>query len=171
MVEPDEHVLYEGIFVEFAFPELGPAIGDLLAMTGELPGRAPCTGRADWGQLVGLDFQQADDYFAIPSDTGDWAIWLYPVVEGNVVHHQTGPFDALQLHYNILRNKVAVADMFRHCIAEFSEILGRSATYLGVPLGTVPDFSSLNSDIDGVIAYWRGEGIEPGSNAALSVDY
>jgi hypothetical protein len=171
MTEPKEDMLYEGVNVEFRFPEKQPTFGDLLSMIGESSPQFPRSGHADWGQLVGLGFEQADDYFALPGETDDYSIWLYPVVGNRVVEHHSGPFDGIRLQYCVLRNPADTAEQFRHAVTEFAEITMRPANYCGRDLGLPPVLTQLEKDIDAIVAHWRSENIEPGSDEALLVEF
>ena len=81
--------------VEIKFSRPKPKFGDLYLICGaEHPDFPPQGG---YSPLRGWAIEQTDDYFAWHQN-GDPAIWIYPVVKGEVVHHHPGPFDAIHVH-------------------------------------------------------------------------
>jgi hypothetical protein len=171
-----DHLRYEGVSVDFIFRETKPGFGDLFLICGREHPHFPATSKLNFGALADLQFDQVDDYFGIPNRTDegtDVVLWLFPLVQGEVVHHHQGPFDGLRLSYSILRNPV-------RRIALFLDVVHRVASELGVDviyheremdLGLPPDIHVLDGDINEVIRSWRSEGIEPGSSQALELDY
>jgi hypothetical protein len=173
--ELPEDLLYQGVSVDIAFGERRPAFGDLFQICGESHPRFPPTGDFGFERLSDLQFEQVDDYFGIRalSDEGaDVPVWLYPLVGGKPVHHHPGPFDGVRLEYNVLRNPARRAEHFLRCVREFVG-LGAGGVYRnrGESIGSPPDLSQLQTDIEAVIQHWADEGISVGSDDALAVDF
>lgn len=117
-----------------------------------------------------------DDYFSVTSDEeegDDVVIWLFPLIGDETVYHHSGPFDGIRLSYSILRNPVEKASLFLKVVADFASQLPVEVFYRlrETNLGHPPDLSLLESDIKAVIEYWRAEGIEPGSDEAMMVEF
>ena len=170
-----EGLRYEGLSVDVEFVSPGPTFGDVACLCGEAHPRFPPSGRYRFDRLDHLQFTMVDDYFGVPTtgDEGDdVAVWLYPVVGGEPVHHHEGPFDGLRLEYSVLGNPARRAGHFLRCVADIGR-MGRRVIYRSraIDLGTPPDLALLQRDIDTVVAHWRAAGIEVGSDAALEIDY
>jgi hypothetical protein len=170
---PDD-ILYEGVSVDFGFSDPGPTFGDLFLISGGRHPRFPPSGAFAFDALTDLQFEQADDYFGVRSlsDEGDDVpIWLYPLVSSEPVHHHPGPFDAVRLDYNILRNPVRRAEHYFKCVERFAafaaNVFYRSRS---VELGVPPDLSRLRADIEAVVRHWASAGIVVGSSEALEID-
>ncbi len=173
--EPPEDLLYEGIGVDIAFGEPRPSYGDLYCFCGALHPRFPPTGDFGFDRLDDLQFDQVDDYFGVRSLSGegdDVQIWLYPLVDGEAVHHHPGPFDGVRLEYSILRNPAYRFDHFVKCVLGFAA-LGSGAVYRnrGEPLGSPADLSPMRKDFDAVVQHWAERGITVGSDKALKIDH
>ena len=173
--ELPEDLLYQGISVDIAFATPRPGFGDLFRIVGDTHPRFPPIGPFGFERLADLQFDQVDDYFRVRSltDEGDDVpIWLYPIVGGKPVDHHVGPFDGVRLEYNVLRNPAHRAEHFLKCVTEFAA-LGCGAIYRnrGIPLGTRPDLSAIQADIDAITRHWAAQGIVVGSDDALAVDY
>lgn len=171
---PDE-ILYQGVSVDIVFGERGPIFGDLFLICGDQHPRFPPSGAYAFDRLADLQFEQVDDYFGVRSlnDEGDDVpIWLYPLIDAEPVDHHPGPFEAVRLDYNILRNPARRADHYLKCIQEFATF-GLSVLYRSreVELGRPPNLSRLRADIDAVVRHWANEGIEVGSIDALEMDF
>lgn len=175
MDELPEHTFFDGVSVEVRLPSPGPMFGDLFLICGTVHSRFPSTGSSAFSDLAWLQFDQVDDFFGVRTSSGegdDVAVWLYPVVQGEVVHHHPGPFDAIRLDYCVLRNPVYRVDHYLKCIAAFSAI-GVETTYSNrnINLGTPADVTSLRDDIGLVVDYWAERGVTVGSESALLVDF
>ena len=48
---------------------------------------------------------------------------LFPLVNGEIVHHHPGPFDGIRLGYNVLRNPIEQSEHFLKAIKRFSDML------------------------------------------------
>jgi hypothetical protein len=102
-----------------------PMFGDLFPICGDSHPNFPPTGSFEFERLADLQFSQVDDYFGVQanSDEGeDVPIWLYPLVDGEPVHHHPGPFDGVRLEYNVLRNPVRRAEHFLLCVERFAAL-------------------------------------------------
>lgn len=86
----------QSVQVDLIFQTRKPGFGDLFELTGDIHPNFPPSGEFNFSQLADLRFEQVDDYFAVCED-GDPIIWLYPMVDGKVVHHHPGPFDGIRL--------------------------------------------------------------------------
>lgn len=164
MDEIAEHELYKGVSIELPFPEPGPTFGDIFLLCGTEHPAFPPSRRYKFDQLDDLQFSQVDDYFGVPTQTGegdDVAVWLYPIVDGDVVDHHPGPFTALRLEYNVLRNPLQRGEHFLRCTERIASLLGTSN----------PDTNRLRARINAIVLHWNESGIEVGSEAALAIDY
>lgn len=175
MSDLPEDLLYEGVRIDIAFGDPRPVFGDLFLICGDEHPRFPPSGRFAFGSLANLQFDQVDDYFGVRSldeNGDDVVIWLFPLVSGQPVHHHSGPFDAVRLEYNILRNPAHRSDHYMKCVIAFSKF-GIGITYcnrkLDLPLTS--ELSQLRVDIDSVVRHWAANGIEVGSNDALMVEF
>jgi hypothetical protein len=153
-VEISEKELYEGVSVDYVFIGDKPLFGDLFEVCGYVNPNFPPTGKFKFSDLEGLQFSQVDDYFGVRSlsDEGDdVVVWLYPIVEDEVVHHHPGPFDGMRIDYNVLRNP-------NHRNAHFIKICQALETKLNV---------SSNLSIEEM----KDNNIEQGSDGAMEIDY
>jgi hypothetical protein len=82
--------------VDLLFTEVKPKFGDVFLLCGFLNPNFPPSGDYGFAELADLGIEQVDDYFAICVD-GDPAVWIFPLVRGQVVEHHPGPFDGLRL--------------------------------------------------------------------------
>lgn len=175
MSDLSENMLYEGVSIDIGFGPAKPMFGDLFLICGDRhPGFSP-SGTFAFDRLADLQFDQADDYFGVRTlnDEGDdVAIWLYPLIDAEPVHHNPGPFDGIRLSYNVLRNPARRADHYLKCVAAFAEF-GANNFYCsrGIELGMPPDLSPVRADIDAIVRSWASRGIVVGSDAALEVDF
>lgn len=82
--------------VDLIFAAAKPCFGDVFLLCGhQHPDFAP-TGDYGFQDLADLGVEQVDDYFALCVD-GDPAVWVFPLVNGQVVEHHPGPFDGLRI--------------------------------------------------------------------------
>jgi len=170
-----ERLVFDGVTVDILFAEPLPTFGDLFLITGTTHPHFPPTGKWAFERFDDLQFQQVDDYFGVRSltDEGDdVVIWLYPLVEGQPVHHHAGPFEGIRLDYCVLRNPIRHAEHFLRCVLEFGSI-GARVEYQtrGLSLGPPQNLTPLTADIDDVVQLWAKRGIVVGSDKALDIDF
>jgi hypothetical protein len=82
--------------VDLLFTEVKPCFGDVFLLCGFANPNFPPSGNYGFAELADLGIEQVDDYFALCVD-GDPAVWIFPLVQGQVVEHHPGPFDGLRL--------------------------------------------------------------------------
>ena len=175
MTDISEKLLYDGVSVDIEFGDPRPTFGDLFLLCAmEHPGFLP-SGAIDFSKYDELQITQIDDYFGVRSreDEGDdVAVWLFPIVSGQVVDHHEGPFDGIRLEYCTLRSPASEADHFLQCVEELSRT-GAIVRYREVVLndGDHVDLDPVRRDIRLAVAYWAGKGIRVGSEEALSIDF
>ena len=161
---------YEGIVADLLFEEERPGFGDLFTICGYENPNFPSSGRFDFKQFEDLQFSQVDDYFGVQTLSGDGddvAVWLFPLVKGEIVHHHPGPFDGLRLGYNVLRNPIERSEHFLKAIEQLAGRLPVKILYRGQSGGT----DQMKKDIQEIEASWRAEGIGVGTDDALTLDY
>ena len=169
---PDlETLAFEGIQVDFLFDSNKPTFGDLFLLVGfENPNFPPDS--REFEQLQDLGFEQVDDFFGIRNATGegdDVSIWLFPIVNGEEVHHHNGPFDGIRLTYTIIRNKPETADRFKDVYLALSDHLDVTPVFNGRPQ---TNYEDIEKTIIKTIQYcWQELKVEPGSDAALQLDW
>ena len=165
MTDITENEYFVGIEVDFKFNGRGPSFGDLFTICGYENPNFPPPGEFPFNKLDDLLFSQIDDYFGVAtlSDEGDdVAVWLFPVVDGDIVDHHPGPFDALRISYNVLRNPI-------HRSEHFYLVLERLTNEL--PVTPSVSLSNIKEKVSQINSYWLNEGITPGSEEALEVDF
>ncbi len=175
MTDLSEDLLYREVSAEIGFGPARPTFGDVFLICGERHRNFPPSGALAFESLADLQFEQVDDYFGVRALSGegdDVPIWAYPIVAGKPVHHHPGPFDAIRLEYNVLRNPRDRGDHFLTCVAAFAK-LGSRVTYRsrGLELKVPPDVSPIRADMDAIVRHWAAEGIAVGSIEALEVDF
>jgi hypothetical protein len=161
---------YGGIVVDLLFEEERPGFGDLFTICGYENPNFPPSGRFDFKQFEDLQFSQVDDYFGVQTLSGegdDVAVWLFPLVKGEIVHHHPGPFDGIRLGYNVLRNPLERSEHFLKSIQRLVDQLSVKMLYRGETGG----LDQIKKDIQEIEASWRDEGIVVGTFEALTVDY
>lgn len=161
---------YEGIVVDLLFDGDRPGFGDLFTICGYENPNFPPSGRFDFKQFDDLQFSQVDDYFGVQTLSGegdDVAVWLFPLVKGEIVHHHPGPFDGIRLGYNILRNPIDRSEHFLKAIKRLADQLPVRVLYRG-ELGGL---EQIKKDIQEIEESWRAEGIGVGTWDALTLDY
>lgn len=174
--DPDlEALAFQGISIDLAFPEPRPVFGDLFAICDREHPHHPPSGNLQLHTLADLGFDQVDDYFGIESESDegdDVVVWLYPLVGGEPVYHHLGPYDAIRLEYNVLRNLNENAERFLSCVQRFAKFaVAVHDPLLDRDLGCPPNLAVLRADIDRVIVAWAERGIEVGSSDALEIDF
>jgi len=104
--------------LDLSFRDPKPTFGDLFAMCGDLHPDYPPQGDFPFAQLASLGIEQTDDYFAV-CQRGEPAIWIFPLIRGEVVQHHAGPFDGLRLKLD----RPSVKKHWEPCVARFQEVL------------------------------------------------
>ena len=142
---------------------------------GELHPSLPTSEQFDFKPLADLGFSQIDDYFGIPSksdDGDDVIVWLFPLKGGQAVHHDPGSFDGVRLTYSVLSNPTSRQPLFEQVLKTMASLTHSSPLYVArdLELGP-PDLSMLVADMDSIAKHWREQGIEPGSDEAMQIDY
>jgi hypothetical protein len=163
-------VLAFGLALDFVFNSQRPKFGDLFLIVGFENPNFPPESR-DFEKLEGLGFEQIDDYFGIRNNEehgDDVKIWLYPVADGDTVEHHPGPFDAVRLNYEVLRNDPKNAKLFEQCVEALATSLDVTPMLEGKPV----TLGEVKEVIEQVLSYCRTElNVEPGSEDALGMDY
>ena len=154
------------IAVDFVFLDARPGFGDLFQICGTAHPNFPPEGRVDFRPLANLQVSQIDDYFGVHSqsedgDDDDVAIWLYPLVNGRPVDHHPGPFDALRLSYDLLRNPEHRLDHFLAMLDAFRAQL---------PATPIPAIDDIKRRAQAAINGWTALGLTPGSHKARAHD-
>lgn len=162
---------FEGINIDFKFKSDKPTFGDLFLIVGyENPNFLPTS--REFENLQNLGFEQVDDYFGIrnTSDIGDdIRIWLFPIINGEEVYHNEGPFDAIRLNYVIVRNNKETAVLFEKAFNAIKAKLNVSPTLKGQ---TIDNYDNIKKTINETIKYCREVlKVEPGSNEALQLEW
>ena len=174
MTTLSEKILYEGVVVDLVVRGVGPGFGDLFVICGSENPHFHPSGQFDFASLADLHFSLVDDYFGVQtlSDEGDnVAIWLYPLVNHQVVHHHPGPFHGLRLTYCPLRNPTRRKEHFLLTVSRMAAVLPVDVVYRG-DTGPVPGvLDSIRKDIHQVEEHWVHAGIIPGSPAAMDMDF
>lgn len=157
------------ILIDFRFAKEKPRFGELFLITGEEHPKFPPRNK-NFATLAPLGFEQLDDFFGILNneDTGDDVlVWLFPMLNGEEVFHNSGPFDAIRLSYSALRNAPANIALLQEC---FNAIKGMPDVEVHFEDKTIRDFTPIQQKADEIVAYWRENDIEPGSEQSLLVE-
>jgi hypothetical protein len=104
--------------VDLKFGARKPSFGDVFQLCGETHPRFPPSGQFPFESLADLGIEQVDDYFAV-TDDGEPVIWIFPLVDGEVVDHHPGPFDGLRLELSDPDQE----ERFENCVTRFREAL------------------------------------------------
>ncbi|NLR80018.1 hypothetical protein [Chitinophaga eiseniae] len=157
------------ILIDFRFAKEKPRFGELFLITGEEHPKFPPRNK-NFATLAPLGFEQLDDFFGILNgeDTGDDVlVWLFPMLNGEEVFHNSGPFDAIRLSYSALRNAPSNITLLQEC---FNAIKGMPDVEVQFEDNTIRDFTPIQQKADEIVAYWRENDIEPGSEQSLLVE-
>jgi uncharacterized protein YjbI with pentapeptide repeats len=100
--------------VDLMFTDVKPCFGDVFLLCGFQHPEFPPTGDYGFAELSDLRIEQVDDYFAVCVD-GDPAVWIFPLVQGQVVEHHPGPYDGLRLTADDGRHK----KLWSKCVTRF----------------------------------------------------
>jgi hypothetical protein len=166
-----ETLAFDGINVDFQFNADKPTFGDLFLIVGfENPNFIPNS--REFEKLAELGFEQTDDYFGIKNETDngdDIRLWLFPIINGEEVYHNDGPFDAIRVSYVALRNDEKTAKLFENTFNAIKSNLDVTPTFHGKRIG---NFGEIKEIINKTIQYCREElKVEPGSDKALQLDW
>jgi hypothetical protein len=124
--------------------------------------------------LADLGFEQVADYFAIRSKTDDGAqevAWLFPLIDGQVVEHDEGPFDGLRLFFSPQEHPPRRA-------RRFLEVVERMIATLEVQVRDrwreerIPHAAvaaRVTADVETITKHWAARGIACGSSEALDL--
>ena len=166
-----EVLAHEGIRIDFEFNSDKPTFGDLFLIVGSENPNRPHNSR-EFEKLTDLEFEQVDDYFGIKNsaDVGDDVkIWLFPIINGEEVYHNEGPFDAIRLTYVVLRNEHKTAELFEKVFHSINSNLDVTPQFEGK---RIENFGEINQLITKTAQYCREElKVEPGSDKALQLDW
>jgi hypothetical protein len=165
MNELTEQEYYEGVGVDLVFKVRGPMFGDLFTICGYENPNFPPQKEFFFDKFENLKFSQIDDYFGVEtlSDEGDdVAIWLYPLINGEVVDHHPGPFDGLRISYDVLRNPIQRS---KHFFLVLETLCKELPVKMSISIDRAKEKVSIINE------YWLKQGITPGSDKALEIDY
>ncbi|WP_405415278.1 hypothetical protein [Maribacter sp. Asnod1-A12] len=166
-----ETLAFNGISIDFEFNSDKPTFGDLFLIVGFDNPNFIAKSRA-FEKLNELGFEQTDDFFGIKNDMGngsDVKIWLFPVINGEEVYNKNGPFDAIRVSYDVLRNNKKTADLFEHTFNSIISNLNVTPTFKGK---RIENFEKTRELINKTIKYCEEElKVEPGSDKALLLDW
>ncbi|HEY8960438.1 hypothetical protein [Chitinophaga sp.] len=158
------------ILIDFRFAaKEKPRFGELFLITGEEHPKFPARNKA-FAQLAPLGFEQLDDFFGIlnSEESGDDVlIWLFPMINGEEVFHNSGPFDAIRLSYSALRNAPATISLLQDCFHALKALPDVEVEFEGA---AISDFTPVQQKADEIVAHWRANHIEPGSEQSLLID-
>lgn len=166
-----ETFAFEGINIDFKFNSDKPTFGDLFLIVGyENPNFPPNS--KEFENLQDLGFDQVDDYFGIRNDSDigdDVKIWMFPLIDGEEVYHNEGPFDAIRLNYMVVRNDTKTADLFEKTFNSVTANLNVTPRFNGQP---IDGFANIKKTINETIQYCRQElKVEPGSDESLQLEW
>lgn len=158
------------ILIDFRFAaKEKPRFGELFLITGEEHPKFPARNKA-FAQLAPLGFEQLDDFFGIlnSEESGDDVlIWLFPMINGEEVFHNGGPFDAIRLSYSALRNAPVTISLLQDCFNALQALPDVEVEFEG---SAISDFAPVQKKADEIVAHWRENHIEPGSEQSLLID-
>lgn len=167
-MDHDDLDYLEGVSVDFLFEGVKPEINDLLALSGSSDTNRMIESRMGFDQFKEYKFCQIDDYWGIWSESrhGDEVmIWLFPLIDGEIMDHHSGPYDGLRMSFRVLGNPIERADEFIQVVEHFSRALPVKVQYRMATQA----IESLKGDIRAIAEYWKDQGIEVGSARAHSV--
>ena len=160
----------EDILIDFKFKQDKPGFGDLFLVTGTEHPKYPAKTR-NFENLAHLGFEQLDDFFGVLNEEesgDDVVVWLFPMIRDEEVLNHPGPFDAVRLSYSALRNVPGkAATILEECYDLLKENFDVQVIFNEK---VITDFAPVEEKIEEIVTYWRGEGIEPGSEAALLLE-
>ena len=166
-----ELLAFEGIDIDFQFNTEKLHFGDLFLIVGIENPNFPSNNK-EIIELQSLGFEQVDDYFGIRNNSNlgsDVKIWLFPIINGEEVYHNHGPYDSLRLSYIVVKNTPNTIDIFEKSFNQFSDKLDVTPKFNGE---TVIDFNEIKTICNNTIKYCREElKVEPGSEEAIGLEW
>lgn len=166
-----EVLAHEGIRIDFEFNSDKPTFGDLFLIVGFENPNLPYNSK-EFEKLAELEFEQVDDYFGIRNKTqigDDVKIWLFPIINGEEVYHNQGPFDAIRITYGVLHNDIKTAELFEKVFDTINSNLDVTPNF---EEKKIDDFEEIKKIITKTIQYCKEElKVEPGSKEALQLDW
>ncbi|WP_212002710.1 hypothetical protein [Chitinophaga sp. HK235] len=158
------------ILIDFRFKAKDkPRFGELFLITGEEHPKFPARSQT-FKDLAPLGFEQLDDFFGILNDEeegDDVLIWLFPMLNGEEVFHNSGPFDAIRLSYSALRNAPSRISLLQAC---FDAIKALPEVEVMFEEGKINSFDAVQKRNDEIVAHWRANNVEPGSEQSLLIE-
>ncbi|CAL1516906.1 hypothetical protein [Chitinophaga sp. MM2321] len=158
------------ILIDFRFvAKEKPRFGELFLITGEEHPKFPPRNKA-FEQLAPLGFEQLDDFFGIlngEEEGDDVLIWLFPMINGEEVFHNSGPFDSIRLSYSALRNAPVNISLLNDC---FNTLKDMPDVEVFFEENRIAAFDPVQKKADEIIAHWRANKIEPGSDQSLLIE-
>ena len=161
------------IEVDLIFETEGPSFGDVVTICGYENADFPPSGRFNFHQFEDLQFSQIDDYFGVRnlSEEGDDVIiWLYPMVGGDIVDHNPGPFDGLRLNYDALRNPIKRSQHFLKTLEALGKNLPVRLKYQSRQTSVMATLEHVRRDISSIADFWASQDVTVGSDDALLID-
>ena len=159
------------IITDISFIGEKPVFGDLLAMIG-IEDSKFLMKNENFLKLADLGIEQSDDFFAVPNENYDFGddiiLWIIPLIKKTEVWHNPGPYDGLRFTYDILRNSRENVDIYINCLEKFIGLLPVSIYYRGKKLENT---EKIKEDIENVVKELVENGVEPGSDEALMMEY
>jgi hypothetical protein len=165
-----EDFALESLTVDVVFNNDKPLFGDLFLICGGKHPLFPPTRKFNLESIATFGFEQVDDYFGIRSkneDGDDVTIWLYPMIKNLDVYHHPGPFDAVRLDYNVLRNPWSKLELFLSVIQAWQALPHTTSHYKSKQENVL---ERLRKDAEIIQKYWQEQGITIGSSEALEMD-
>jgi hypothetical protein len=166
-----ETLAFDGINIDFQFNSDKPTFGDLFLIVGFKNPNFPPNSK-EFEKLSELGFEQADDYFGIKNKTengDDVKLWLFPIIDGEEVYHNKGPFDAIRISYVVVRNDPKTAELFENTFNEIISNLDVTPIFDGK---RIKNFGEIKPILTKTIQYCRQKlKVEPGSSKALQLDW
>jgi hypothetical protein len=165
-----EEFALESLTVDVVFNNDKPTFGDLFLICGLGHPRFLATGKFKLESIAAYGFEQVDDYFGIRSrdeNGDDVTLWLYPLVKNKAVYHHPGPFDAVRLSYNMLRNPWAKFELFLGVVQAWQALPDTELRYKSNQENAL---EQLYKDAKAIQKYWQEQGITVGSSEALEID-
>src|SRR5262249_725328 len=102
--------------IDLIFTGVKPSFGHVFLLFGFHHPEFPPSGDYGFADLADLGIEQVDDYFALCVD-GDAAVWIMPLIGGQVVEHHSGPYDGLRLTADHGRHR----KLWSKCVARFEK--------------------------------------------------
>lgn len=166
-----EELAFEGINIDFKFKNDKPTFGDLFLICGYGNPNSPANSD-EFKELSEIGFTQIDDYFGVKNQTengDDVLVWLFPIINREVVHHNEGPFDAIRINYIVVRNEKKNTKLIEDIFKSFKDNLNVEIYFENTQ---IDDFSTIRNKLIEVFEYCEKElNVEPGSDKALELEW